>query len=218
MGLFNSNKAANANNPYRDSAANLVYNLLFCDNLELLKQNISTPVSYPFDVLFNDSSTVADLQKIIDDETLESRLKIFAYNQQMLKGHKPTQKELLAVVIEVALDEGLDVLGSFKDGTARYINYSGKMVVWEATDATSNALTSALFSNSFEIVKRIGVWDEPRRPFPMKGLLRITFLVSDGIYFGEGPIDALFNDQLANPALMAGTELMRYITDKAMNK
>jgi len=46
--------------------------------------------------------------------------------------------------------------------------------------------------------------------------IRISFLVSDGLYFGEGPINDLFKDQLAAPALLATTRLMQYLTEKVL--
>lgn len=215
MKLFSSSKKSTG--PYKDSSTNLIYNLLFCDNLDLFKSNTKPPYTYPFDTLFSTSSSVADLQKIIDDNDADPRLKILAYNKQLSIGHKPERKELLAVIIEVALDNGLDVLASFKNGTARYINQSGKMIIWETSDDTVIALTADLFEKSRSIVNQIGVWDKPRLPYPTTGTTRVTFLVSDGIYFGQGPTDVIFNDALANPALMSGTELMRYITERSLN-
>ena len=143
---------------------------------------------------------------------------ILAYNRQLASGHKPTKKELLAVIVEVGLDEGLDVLASFNNGTARYINHSGKILVWETTnDEAANKITTDLFASSQNIVNQIGVWDKPRRPNPTKGNTRITFLVSDGLYFGEGPIDVLMNDSMSNPALTKATELMQYLTQKSLD-
>jgi len=222
MGLFSFfkfNNSKSSDNPYKDISTNLIYNLLFCDNLDLYKENAVKPYSYPFDILFSETSTITDLQKIIDDKNLESREKILAYNIQIARGHKPNKKELLGVIIEIGLDSGLDVLASYNDGRARYINQTGKMMIWEKTeDEQANKLISDLFAKSQEIVDRIGVWDKPRRPHPTKGVVRITFLVSDGICFGEGPIDVLFNDALANPALLSGTELLRYFTEKTMKQ
>src|SRR4030095_744747 len=109
--------------PYDDDSTNQIYNLLFCDNTDLYKKNMKRPYSYPWDILFSDNEDTATLQKIIDDTALESRIKMLACNKMMAAGQTPTKKELLAVIVEVALDEGLDVLASFKDGTARYINY-----------------------------------------------------------------------------------------------
>ena len=220
MGLFSFlNKSQKKIEPYKDSSTNLIYNLLFCDDFELYKENTQEPYSYPFDILFSDKSSSSDLQKIIDDKDSDPRLKVLAYNKQMKNGDKPKKKELIAVIVEVGLENGLDVLASFKDGTARYINQTGKILVWETKDDEfSNQITGQLFENSKRIVEQIGAWDKPRRPNPTKGNLRITFLVSDGLYFGEGPIEVLFNDQMANPALTNATELMKYLTEKALEE
>jgi len=222
MGLFNFFKKPTAQNelliaPYKESSTNVMYNLLFCDNLNLYKEKTPQPYTYPFDILFAENSSVIELQKIIDDTDSEPRVKLLAYNRQLSSGHKPDKKELLAVIVEVGLDDGLDVLASFKNGTARYINQTGKILVWETTtDKTSNEITKDLFLNSQNIVNQIGVWDKPRRPQPAKGNVRITFLVSDGIYFGEGPMNVLFNDPIGKPALTKATELMKYLTETSL--
>ena len=219
MGLFDFLKksrqqSVTSSNPYNDATTNLIYNLLFCDNIELYKANLAGPVDYPFDVLFSATSTTEDLQKVIDDSSFDTRIKVLAYNKQLAAGHKPANKELLAVTVEIGLEKGLDVLASFQDGTARYINQTGKMIIWETTDETSQKLTSELFLKSAAIVANIGPWDKARRPAPAKGSMRLSFLVSDGLYFGEGPIDMLFNDPMASPALDCATQLMKYISRK----
>jgi hypothetical protein len=198
--------------PYSDSSINLFYNLLFCDDLELYKKTLKSPYLYPFDILFSDTSSKEQCEGIINDAGMEPRIKILAYNKLNAKGHGIAEKELLGVIVEVGLEGGLDVLAAFKDGTARYINHSGKIIVWETTDdENANQITNKLFQNSVNIVNNIGIWDNPRQPHPIKGNCRITFLVSDGIYFGEAPTELLFNDAMANPALTNATELMRYL-------
>jgi hypothetical protein len=223
MGLFSFLKKApertqTSTAPYNDSSVNVMYNLLFCDSLNLYKEKTHPPYTYPFDILFSEASSIKDLQEIIEDKNSEPRIKVLAYNRQRASGHKPSKKELLAVIIEVGLDNGLDVLASFNDGTARYINQTGKVLVWETTnDEIANKITSDLFASSQGIISQIGVWDKPRRPNPTKGNVRITFLASDGLYFGEGPISVLFNDAIAGPALTKATELMQYLTQKSVN-
>ncbi|HYV94596.1 MAG TPA: hypothetical protein VE978_22675 [Chitinophagales bacterium] len=214
MGLLDVFKKSSG--PYKNEAINKIYNLLFCDKLDLYKQNLQKPIIYPWDILLADSSSSDDLQTIINDSSTESRMKVLVYNKLMASGNKIDKKDLLAVIVEVGLDSGLDVIASFKDGTARYINYTGSMIVWETTDEKSNALTAELFRNSENIVAKIGPWDKPRRPAPTKGNVRITFLVSDGLYFGEGPMNVLFNDPLASPALTSAAMLMKYLTEKAL--
>ena len=202
--------------PYQNEAIDLIYNLLFCDDISLYKSNTQKPFSYPFDVLFSETSTVSDLQKITDDEKAEPRVKILAYNRLLAEGHKSSKKDLLAVIVEVGLETGLDVLASFRNGTARYINQTGKLIIWETTDTESAQLTDDLFLKSENIVHQIGPWDKERRPPPATGVTRITFLVSDGLYFGEAPTEVLFNDPLAREALASATTLMKYLTDKSL--
>ena len=55
MGIFGHFKKShvpqsNLIEPYKDKATNLIYNLLFCDNLDLYKSNSQQPNSYPFDI------------------------------------------------------------------------------------------------------------------------------------------------------------------------
>jgi len=222
MGLFNFLKKSPATvqangGPYADSATNFIYNLLFCDDADLYKKNTASPYTYPFDILFSESSSVTDLQKVIDDNSSDPRIKVLAYNKQRSVGYQPNKKELLAVIVEIGMERGLDVLASFKNGTARYINQAGKILIWETTtDEKANELIRTLFSNGESIVAQIGPWDKPRKPAPTRNNARLSFLVSDGLYFGEGPVDVLFNDSLANPALTSATHLLKYLTEKSL--
>ena len=228
MGLFGLFKKSSSQNqvaqpptdkPYSDSSTNLIYNLLFCDNLYLYKVNTPPPYAYPFDILFSDTASATELQKIINDVTADPRAKVLAYNLQLGRGNRPNQKEVLAVIVEVGLDRGLDVLASFNNGTARYINQTGKLLIWETTtDVRANELTGELFARAREIVAQIGPWDKPRKPHPAKDNTRISFLVSDGLYFGEASTNVLFNDPLASGALATAAQLMKYLTEKSLGE
>ena len=200
--------------PYNDPSINLVYELLFCDDINLYKDYNIKSGSYPWNILFSETATTADLEQILLNTDVGARVKILTYNKLQNQGLNIDKKILLGVIVELGLDGGLDVLASFNDGTARYINQTGKMIVWETTDEMSNSLTNALFDNSYNIVMKIGPWDKPRKSNPEKGIVRITFLVSDGLYFGEGPINVLFNDPMASPALSSAAELMKYLVEK----
>ncbi len=203
--------------PYADDATNSIYELLFCANINLYKPDASALLAYPWNILFDPEPEQVDLEKIVFDDQVESRIKLLAYDAMRRHGLPIEEKELLGVIVEVGLDEGLDVLASYQDGTARYINYTGKMILWEVTDQTSKEITAQLFRDSLSIVHRIGPWSHPRKPHPVKGNVRISFLVSDGLYFGEGPINVLFNDALAAPALSSATAMMQYLTGKVIS-
>jgi len=196
----------------------VLYPFLFCDDLELYRQSNSSPETYPWDVLFSSTFDLAGLETIVQDPEMESRVKILAFNKMIANGHQPAQKELLGIIVEVGLMEGLDVLASYSDGRARYINYSGKTIIWEAVTPESALLTGQLFRDGNTIMEVTGPWDEPRRPQPAQGMARITLLVSDGLYFGEGPMNAFFKDPLAAPALTSAAELMKFLIEQAENK
>lgn len=201
-------------NPYPDDATSALYELLFCDRLELYTGSIPPPHAYPWNVLLADPPVEKALLQLLADHNMESRIRLLAAHILRQRSMDIPRKDLLGVIVEIGLEDGLDVLASYSDGTARYFNYTGKVLIWEAPNAESIPLTQNLFNASARIVSQIGPWNKPRKPFPPKGSLRISFLVSDGLYFGEGPVNVLFNDAMAGPALQAATALMQYVTQK----
>ncbi len=50
-------------------------------------------------MLFLETSSAADIQKIIDDKNADSRVKVPAYNKLLAGGHKPEEKELPVVIV-----------------------------------------------------------------------------------------------------------------------
>ena len=205
--------------PSINNGSTQLYDLLFCDDIELYKKQINQPAIYPWGILFSEACTNEDLQRLISDPQTESRVKILAYRKLASTTEKPQKKKLLAVIVEVGLEKGVDVLASYRDGTARYINQSGKIIVWDSGDDRSDFLINELFYESENILKEIGPWDQQVRIAPPgKGLARITFLLSDGLYFGQAPMNDLFHDSLSGPALNAATLLMQHLTERALQR
>ncbi len=66
---------------------------------------------------------------------------------------------------------------------------------------------------SLPVVEAIGPWDGTRLPPPGPDKLRLSFLVSDGLYFGEGPIDVMQQDPMAAPLFTAATTLLTKIVN-----
>lgn len=201
--------------PYRNESLDKIYNLLFCDQPELFLPLNGQANAYPWNVLFAVSPDEKSLQELAADADAESRTRLLACTMLMNMGVKPEQKQLLGVVIEVGMKDGLDVLAAYDDGTARYINHAGSMVVWEAPTSASNVLLDRLFAESEVVVGKIGPWDKPRLSEPGNGDIRLNFLVSDGLYFGQGPFDVLSNDPMGGPVIDAATKLMMFLTDQS---
>jgi len=216
MGLFSIFKKP-AVSASRDTST-LMYDLLFCDNLNLYMRTIKEPWDYPWSLLLPETATSTDYQKVINDHTLETRVRLLAYNKLRQDGHKTSNKELMGVIIEVGMESGLDVLASFKDGSARYLNHSGKILVWDTPDEQSENRRHNLFSKSEPVIQQLSPWEKPRLSPPRAGVARISFLVADGLYFSQAPVDELFKDMLVAPAMNAATHLMLYMTENAMKR
>ncbi|WP_420147212.1 hypothetical protein [Spirosoma sp.] len=208
-----STSSENTIQPYRNPGLNKIYNLLFCDNVDLYKSETQS-ADYPWSILLSDSPDPKALMAVAADGSLESRQKMLAYNRLLAKGFPINSRVLLGVIIEVGLADGLDVLAAFHDGTCRYINHSENVLIWDTQTEQSNQLVSQLFADSIGVVSRIGPWDKERTTFPGQGMVKLTFLVSDGLYFGQGPFSVLQNDAMGGPVINSGIQLMSYLIDQ----
>ena len=200
--------------PYQDESSNVIYQLLFCDRPELFKEHYTGNVAGPWSVLFSARPDVVAVTKIAEDEQQESRVRALAFNALRAAGTSVPDKQYLGTILEVRLPEGLDTMAVFADGGARYINHSGKVVVAEGRPNPFDDEISAVIEKSKPIVAAIGPWDKERLPPPNEGNLRMTFLVSDGLYFGEGPMNAMQQEPLAAPLISAATRLLIRLVDQ----
>ncbi len=206
-----ANRSPPVYSPYASSAANFMYNLLFCDRRDSFRGSEGGPPAPGRRALFSEPPDISGLTQLANDAvSADGRIRYLAFARLREAGVPVQPKILLGVIIEVGLSDGLDTLAAFSDGGVRYINHSGRMIVVEGTDKF-RPLVNRLFESASLVVARIGPWDKPRRPPPGKGTLRLTFLVSDGLYFGEGPMDGFAQDALAGPVFREGTELMQKV-------
>jgi hypothetical protein len=197
--------------PYRKAEVDLVYNLLFCDDPRLFEAKGKVKPVEPLATALSKDASAVDLRRIADDVSVETRVRVLAYNQLRARKETVPERKLLGVIIEVPQPRGLDVLAAFVDGRMRYINQTGKMSVIETPTKPMVAPRDELLKVSAAAIERIGPWDKPRLPPPKQGNLRLTFLVSDGLYFGEGPRGAISRDDVDGPVVMAATELLMEI-------
>jgi hypothetical protein len=56
--------------PYPDTSTNLIYNLLFCDDLGRFKESMKEPYQYPWTILLSTNPSLGDLQKVLQDTEL----------------------------------------------------------------------------------------------------------------------------------------------------
>lgn len=193
---------------YTDPAIDQIYELLFCDNPELYRGHSN---QYPWNLLFAHEPKIEDLKNIVDDWNLETRPKILAARKLSSLSNAIDGKRIFGVIVEVGMDEGLDTLAAYEDGTARYINYTESTIVWDTKTKESNELVVDLFLAARKVVEQIGPWDAARLRRPVSGNVRLSFLVGGDLYFGEGPFAVLARDKMGGPVIAAATKLMQLL-------
>lgn len=207
-----------ADGPYKAEGTNMLYNLLFCDMPSLYQPRPgASPVPWQQTVLAS-SPDPAAVRALAGDASEESRVRVLAFNWLRANNHSVPKGELLGTIIEVPFEKGLDVLAAYPDGRVRYINQTGKSSIFEAAPPNIKAKADQLLEISRAIIQRIGPWDRPRLAPPSLGKVRMTFLVSDGLYFGEGPFEHMQRDQMAGPLLHAAGQLLNAVVDASIAK
>lgn len=201
--------------PYKDETINKMYHILFCDDADAFRAVSESPTDR-FAPLFAAPFDEATLRALADDVGVESRLRLLAVNRLRAEGRDTGPKQLHGIVAEVALDGGLDTLAAYADGRVRYINQTGKMSIIEGQVPELTDKITKLFDAAKPLVARIGPWDKERLPPPTKGNVRLSFLVSDGLYFGNGPMEQLSRDPLGGPVLLAAAELLNATVEFAL--
>jgi len=164
---------------------------------------------------------LAAWQQIAESPGLEPRHYLQAWHFLRQQGHAPSPdvaKRLLGVVVEVALNEGLDLLAAYPDHSARYYNYSGAGVVWEHPDASLDPVIDELLQASARVVVKIGPWEKARPAMPPAGHVRLSFLTSSGLHFGQGAMDVISRDPLGGEVLHKASNLMQALIAKSQTR
>ena len=213
--LFGSNKnggpPAPFYRPYKDQTADFLYNLLFCDNPDLFRNDGQD--ASPLATVLSGTATHEMLETIAGDTAVESRVRILAFNRLRAMKRPVPARQLLGTIIEFPQHDGLDTLAAFVDGRVRYINQTGHPGIFEGAPPNVVAKANELMRVSQFAVDRHGPSDEPRRPPPDGDMVRLSFLVSDGTYVGEGSYEVLIDDPVGGPVLTAGGELLVRLVD-----
>lgn len=201
--------------PYRDPALDRLYHALFCDDPQALVPADGRPLPAWQACLLKEPADAGDLRQLrglAADTATEARVRALAWRRLQQLGHAVPQRLLLGVVVEVPLDSGLDTLAAYADGRVRFLHGSGRCTFVDSPLPQIEPQVQALLSAGREVLRRIGPSDQQRRAPPQQGMVRMSFIVSDGLYFGEGPMNALMTDALAGPVLSAAIAVLDEVT------
>jgi hypothetical protein len=195
--------------PYGREASDRLYNLLFCDDPAAFAPGGDETPSYWQSVLFEEPVDPQAVAKLARDPSADGRVRALAcLGLRRNKLQMVPPRQLMGVIVEAALAGGLDVLAAYSDGAVRCIDPAGKPAVFERAEGLQPAVGRLLMA-SHAITEHIGPWGQGRRPPPAEGHVRLSFLMSDGLYLGEGPLAGMLRDPVAGPTFQRAGELMQ---------
>ncbi len=124
----------------------------------------------------------------------------------------PTSRRAVqGVILDVPLEEGIDTLAAYADGTARYINHSGRTIIWEVADPDHpmRPLVEALLEAATTVP--LPATRQPwRAPTPPDNTMLATVLTP------IGPVTTVLgSDQDSGGLIQAGVALMTALIDAA---
>jgi hypothetical protein len=164
-------------------------------------------------------NAVKNWYEVVSHPGMEPRHYLQAWHFLRQNGHEPPPeiaRQLLGIVVEVGMPNGLDLLAAYPDHSARYHNLSGKGVVWEHPNDSLNSTIDELLATAARIVAQIGPWDKPRPEVPAANHVRLCFLTPSGLHFGQAHMDVMSKDPRGGQMLYLAGGLMQALVAKSM--
>jgi hypothetical protein len=161
----------------------------------------------------NEPAEAGRLLRAVTLISSEARLRLWAWHNLRQLGKYPSPdlgRQVLGVVIEIPYGERADILAAYADGTARYINHQGGMIVWDRLD---DVITPLIMG----VIREAHPMGEPQEDRAEDAVLpdevRVSVLTPGGIHTWEG----VAGDNAALTRLFAGmAELLRAMVQAAL--
>lgn len=204
--------AAELPKPYKSNTVNFAYNLLFCDTPGLFIQNKALKPETPlYRVLHAKPTDTGTVRKIADNDK-DSCTRMLAYD--WLRAHKQPvpPKALLGVVIEFGSPDSLDTVAVYADGNTRYIDEQERLFSYGPNAAGISGKAQDFLKRSRDLLAHLDPWKEQRVPAPPYGFMRITFLASSGIYFGDGELRQMAKDKFGGATVRSAFDLYKTVS------
>lgn len=200
--------------PYRKETIDLEYNRLFCDDPALYRHEPGMFTEEIWKTVLSLRPKLEAVRLAAQQNDLPARLRILAFNYLAKKGEAPQAKELLGVILEAGVDDGLETLAAYTDYQVDYIDSHGDIRHWDAAKMGLRQRLVNYFISAATLVEQLRPSDKPRFPPTFAGMARITLLVSDGRYFGQGPSNNLTKDELSGPIIRQANNLLANLIAK----
>jgi hypothetical protein len=152
---------------------------------------------------------VALLGAILETPQLETRVLLWVWAALRELGIRPEESnafQVLGAIIEVPSGGAYDTLAAYVDGTARYLNFSGRAIFWDADDADIRGLCQAFIDSTVTGSARA----QPRESLclPTAGS-QVTMLTRAGVYAYTQPPEQVFR---------SGAALMSELIERARSQ
>jgi hypothetical protein len=152
---------------------------------------------------------VACLRDILELPVLETRIQLWVWTALRELGERPEGRsafEVLGAVLEMPSGGAYDTLAGYVDGSARYLNFSGKAIFWDAPDPTIKRLCQGLVDSTIPASGKA----KPRTSLslPRRGI-QVTMLTRTGPFLITAP---------PNGVVSAGGTLMMELIRRSENK
>jgi hypothetical protein len=203
---------ANPPMPYKNQVTNFAYNLLFCDTPGLFIQNKALKPDMPlYRVLHAGAKDSSAVRKIADSDH-DSCTRMLAYDWLRARKQPVPAKTLLGIVIEFGSPDSLDAVAVYADGNVRYIDEQEKLFSYGPNTAGISPKAQAFLARSRDLLAHLDPWKEQRVPAPPYGFMRITFLASGGLYFGDGELRHMSKDKLGGATVRSAFDLFKTVS------
>lgn len=126
-------------------------------------------------------------------------------------------RRIRGVIVDLGLEDGVDTVAAYDDGSARYLNQAGGGIFWDAGQADGadvRAAIARLLEAGQAVVDGTAPSDEERLDPPSNGVAQIWLLTDGGIHLGMGPANVIGRDALGGPVLGAAFQLVTTLMDK----
>lgn len=149
------------------------------------------------------------LRSILDTPNLETRMQLWVWSALRELGQSPDPKfayEVLGAIIEFPSGGGYDTLAGYVDGSARYLNFSGAAIFWDAEDPTIKTMCQALIDSTIPASSRA----KPRTSLSLPtGTAQVTMLTRSGPF-----VIVSTPDSVIGPGAALMMELMKRAKEK----
>ena len=181
--------------PTREDDFSTVVSAIQANQLEEAEAWLASEISgYPWVLMaaayvklrMNEAAEAGRLLRAVTLISSEARLRLWAWHNLRSLGKYPSPelaRQVLGVIIEIPYDNRADVLAAYADGSARYINHQGGMIVWDRLDET----ITPLVMNVIRLTQPVGgEQDERTEVYVQPDQKCVRELTAGGMFVWEG--------------------------------